>query len=58
MAIRGITITLYELTQTGTDPLNKPIYTEAPVEVDNVLVAPVNSTEQLETYTLTGRRAV
>ena len=57
MAIRGITIVLYELIQTGKDPLNKPIYTEAPVEVDNVLVAPVNSTEQLETYTLTGRRA-
>jgi len=57
MSIKGITITLYDLTQTGTDPLNKPIYEEAPVQVDNVLVAPVNSTEQLETYTLTGRMA-
>jgi hypothetical protein len=58
MAIRGITITLYDVTQTGTDPLNKPIYTETPVAVDNVLVAPVNSTEQLETFNLTGRKAV
>ena len=58
MAISGITITLYDLTQTGTDPLNKPIYTETPVQIDNVLVAPVSSTEQLETYTLTGRKAV
>ena len=56
--LRGITVTLYDLTQTGTDPLNKPTYTETPVQIDNVLVAPVNSTEQLETYTLTGRRAV
>ena len=58
MAIRGITITLYDVTQTGTDPLNKPIYTETPVAVDNVLVAPVNSTEQLETFNLTGRKAL
>lgn len=58
MAIKGITITLFDLAQTGLDPLNKPIYTESPVSVDNVLVAPVSSTEQLETYTLTGRRAV
>lgn len=56
--LRGITITLYDLTQTGTDPLNKPIYAETPVQIGNVLVAPVESTEQLETYTLTGRRAV
>lgn len=58
MAIRGITITLYDVVQTGTDPLNKPIYTETPVAVDNVLVAPVNSTEQFETFNLTGRKAV
>ena len=56
--IRGITITLYDLTQTGTDPLNKPIYAETPVQIGNVLVAPVESTEQLETFSLTGRRAV
>lgn len=58
MAIRGITITLYDVTQTGTDPLNKPTYTETPVAVDDVLVAPVNSTEQLETFNLTGRKAI
>lgn len=56
--IRGVTIVLYDLTQTGKDPLNKPIFAEVPVEVDNVLVAPVNSTEQLETFNLTGRKAV
>ena len=56
--IRGITVTLYNLVQTGRDPLNKPIYEEVPVTVDNVLVAPVSSTEQLETFSLTGRKAV
>ena len=58
MAIRGITVTLYDLTQTGTDPLNKPIYTDTPVQVDNVLISPISSTEQLETFSLTGRKAV
>ena len=56
--IRGITVTLYDLTQTGKDPLNKPIMEEVPTEVENVLVAPVSTTEQLETFTLTGRKAV
>ena len=58
MSIRGITVTLYNLTQTGRDPLNKPTFEEVPVTVDNVLVAPVSSTEQLETFSLTGRKAV
>ena len=56
--LKGITITLYDLTQTGTDPLNKPIYAETPVQIGNMLVAPVSSTEQLETFSLTGRRAI
>lgn len=56
--MKGITITIYDRTQTGTDELNHPIYREVPVSVDNVLVAPVNSTEVLDTYNLTGRKAV
>lgn len=55
--MKGITVTLYERTQTGTDALNHPTYTETAVSVDNVLVAPVSSTELMETYNLTGRRA-
>lgn len=38
--LKGIAVTLYEKTQIGVDPFNKPIYEEIPVEVDNVLVAP------------------
>ncbi len=55
--MRGITVTLYERTQTGTDPANRPIYTETPVPVENVLVAPLSDEEVLQTLDLTGRRA-
>ena len=54
----GITVILFDRTQTGTDPLNHPIYTETPVPVANVLVAPLSDSEILETYNLTGRKAV
>ena len=56
--INGITVVLYERTPNGTDEFNKMIYTETPVAVDDVLVAPVSSTEVLETFNLTGRKAV
>lgn len=54
--MRGITVTLYDRTQTGKDALNKPIYTETAVQVDNVLVAPSASMEVLEPTNLDGRR--
>ena len=56
--MKGITVTLYERTQTGTDELNHPTYSETAVSIDNVLVAPVSSTELTETYNLTGRITV
>ena len=55
--MRGITVTLYERTQTGTDPLNHPIYTDVPVAVDNVLVAPSSSIEVTDQNNLDGRRS-
>ena len=54
--MRGITVPLYDRTQTGKDALNKPIYTETAVQVDNVLVAPSASMEVLEPTNLDGRR--
>lgn len=54
--MKGITVTLYDRTQTGTDALNKPIYSETAVAVDNVLVAPSASLEVLEQTSLNGRR--
>ena len=56
--LKGITIQLINKVQTGTDPFNKPIYGEVEENVDNVLVAPVGSTEALETLNLTGKKAV
>ena len=56
--MKGVTVILYDRVQTGTDALNHPTYTEVPVPVDNVLYAPMSSTEVLETYNLTGRKAV
>ena len=58
--MKGITVTLYARTWSGdsTDELNNPIYTETAASVDNVLVAPVSSSELMETYNLTGRKAV
>lgn len=56
--MKGITVTLYEKTLTGYDDANCPVYTETPVEVDNVLVAPVSGDEIVETLELYGRKAV
>ena len=36
--MRGVTVTLYEQTQTGVDEFGVPIYAETPVNVDDVLV--------------------
>lgn len=57
MMLQGITVQLLERTQTGIDGFNRPIYTETPVDVENVLVAPLSDEEVLDTLNLTGRRA-
>ena len=54
--MRGITVTLYDRTETGVDALNHPVYEETAVAVDNVLVAPSSSIEVLEDTNLDGRR--
>ena len=56
--MKGITVTLYERVQTGTDPFGNPVYEETPVQVDNVLVAPASVTEILDMQHLTGKKAV
>lgn len=56
--IKGITVTLYAVTQTGTDEFNRPIYTETAVQVDDVLVSPLSDTEIIDTVNLTGKKAV
>lgn len=46
--IKGIPVKLYERTASGTDTFGHPIYTEAPVTVEDVLVAPASTTEVLD----------
>jgi len=56
--IKGTTILLYERTQTGTDAFNSPVYIETPVEVKDVLVCPVNSTDIVGDTQFHGKHAV
>lgn len=58
--MRGITVTLFQRTQVGKDPFNRPIYMETQVDVKNVLVAPAETggDELLDALNLTGRKAV
>ena len=56
--ITGRTVVLLETQQTGLDAFNRPTYAEIPVEVENVLIAPLSDQEVLETLNLTGRKAV
>ena len=41
--IHGQTVTLYSKTQTGLDPFGQPVYAETPIEVSNVLIAPISA---------------
>ena len=54
----GITVTLWNKEQIGTDPLGMPLYEETPVEIENVLVAPSSSDEVLDSTNMYGKKAV
>ena len=56
--IKGITVTLYEKKKSGEDPFGHPLYTETPVNVDNVLVVPASTPEILDSVNLYGKKAV
>lgn len=56
--MRGITVKLHQLTQTGTDGFNEAIYTDTPIDVENVLVAPASSQEVIDAQNLWGKKAV
>lgn len=54
--MRGISITLYTTTQTGTDEFNRPIYAEAPVTVENVLIGEPSTDDIVAEINMTGKR--
>lgn len=56
--IKGITVVLHDKTQNGTDPFNRPVYTETSVNVDNVLVEPLSQDDIVNELNLTGKKAV
>lgn len=56
--LKGIDVILYERTLIGKDAFNHPLYSESPVTVSNVLVAPTSSTEVVDKLSLTGKKAV
>lgn len=53
--IKGITVTLYEKVETGKDGFNHSIYETRPIQVNNVLVAPVSASD-IPTSTKTDKR--
>lgn len=54
--LQGITVTLYELEQTGTDDCGAPIYEENPVNVDNVLVGEPSTDDITTSVSLYGKK--
>ena len=54
--MQGINIILYEKTEAGTDPFGKPIYTEAPLVVENVLIGEPSSEDIVDALNLYGKR--
>lgn len=54
--MRGITITLHNKVQTGTDEFNAPIYSDQNVSVDNVLVGEPSGDEIVQDLNLYGKR--
>ena len=55
--LTGRSIILYDKVKAGVDDFNRPIYTETPVTVENVLIAEPSGQEVVDTLNLTGKRA-
>ena len=54
--MRGITVTLYEQTQVGTDAFGEPVFAETPVEVKNVLIGEPKTDDITSSTDLYGKR--
>ncbi len=55
--LKGETIKLYTRTETGRDRLNRPVYEETAIEVENVLIGSPSTQEATDILNLTGRKA-
>lgn len=56
--IKGVGVILYRKIKSGTDALGNPLYEEKPVNINNVLIAPVKSDDVINTLNLTGKKAI
>jgi hypothetical protein len=56
--IHGVPVTLINRIETGRDGFDHPIYEDAPVEVENVLIAPASTQEIITSTDLYGKKAV
>lgn len=54
--MRGVTIILYEKTQTGVDAFNNPVFEENPIEVENVLIGEPSSEDVINEINMSGHR--
>ncbi len=54
--MRGITVTLHNRVQTGTDAFNRPIYEESTTAVDNVLIGEPSTEDIVNEMNLSGKR--
>ena len=54
--IKGITITLLDTIEDGKDDFGHPIYREAEIQVENVLVAPSSTDDVTTQVNLTGKK--
>lgn len=54
--MKGITVTLYDEIQTGTNSFGEPVYEKTAIEVDNVLVSPASPQEVLDSDNLYGKK--
>lgn len=56
--IHGTTVTLFEQVQTGTDGFGAPIYTETPVQVEDVLIGEPSTDEITTSTAMYGKKIV
>ena len=55
--IKGITVKLHVREKTGVDEFGAPVYTDGIVDVENILVSPVSSVDNINNTSLYGKTA-
>lgn len=58
MGLKGTTVRLHVKNEIGRDDFNAPIYDDNTIEVEDVLIAPVSSTDVISNQQLYGKKAV